>query len=277
MDGENIDIDKNVIQSLDQCRRFTEQGAEYWSARDIQQLLKYSKWSSFEELIERAKQSCVSAGYDKDNHFADGGKMVTLGSSSLRNVKDVALSRYACYLIAMNGDTSKTEIAIAQAYFAGQTYKQELFEQLSEDQKRLMLRDRVKKSHRKLGEAAKNAGVIEYGLFYNAGYRGLYDGLGVDGIKQKKGIPQKDNLLDCIGREELALNDFRLTQTESKLNRNKIKGDAIARETHHEVAREVRNTIKKIGGTMPEDLPREPSIKQLKKPEKPKELPSSST
>jgi DNA-damage-inducible protein D len=272
---ETKQIDTNVIESLDQCRRFTPQGMEYWSARDIQQLLKYSKWSSFEELIERAKQSCATAGYNVDNHFADWGKMVTIGSSSSRNVKDYALSRLACYLIAMNGDTSKIEIATAQAYFTNQTRKQELFEKLSDGEKRVFLRERVKKNVKELNGIAQSAGVIEFGLFHDAGYRGLYGGLGKKEIQKKKSIPEKDDLLDCIGRVELSINDFRLTQTEEKLKRDQIKGDLKARDTHKMVGQEVRNALLKMNSTMPEDLPREESIKKLQKADKKttKELP----
>jgi DNA-damage-inducible protein D len=268
-------IDTNVIQSLDQCRRFTPQGEEYWSARDIYLLLKYSDWRVFEDLIERAKQSCGTAGFTASNHFVMGHKMVTLGSNSQRNVTDYALSRYACYLIAMNGDTSKIEIATAQAYFAIQTRKQELFEQLTDGEKRVFVRERVKKDIKQLNGVAQSAGVTEFGLFHDAGYRGLYGGLGKKEIQKKKGIPENDDLLDCVGRVELSINDFRLTQTEEKLKHEQIKGDLKARDTHKMVAQEVRNALLKMNSTMPENLPREESIKNLQKTDKKiaKELP----
>jgi DNA-damage-inducible protein D len=271
-------LDTNVIKTLDQCRRYTPQGKEFWSARDIYLLLKYSDWRVFEDLIDRAKQACATAGYNDKNHFVIGHKMVALGSNSKRDVTDYALSRLACYLIAMNGESGKIEIATAQAYFATKTRQQEIFDQLPEEEKRVILRERVKKSVKELNGIALSVGVTEFGLFHDAGYRGLYGGLGKKEIQKKKGIPEKEDLLDCIGRYELSANEFRLTQTEQKLVYDNIKGDLSARDTHRKVGKEVRDAIQRIGGKMPEDLPREESIKKLQKANNKhtKELPKGS-
>lgn len=277
MEDNNI-IEQKTKHLLDELKRTTDEGQEFWLAREIQKLLGYSEWRSFsEDAIGRAKSSCASFGGTISNHFVHMHKMVSLGSGSSRNVEDIILSRYACYLIAMNGDPRKPEIAGAQAYFAIQTRKQELFDQLTEAQKRLALRNRVKKANRFLGEAAKGAGVRNWPLFQDAGYRGLYGGLGVRQLKEKKGIPNNEDLLDCIGRMELAENEFRITQTEAKLIRKQIKGDVAARQTHNEVAKVIRKSIQEIGAPVPENLPREVSIKQLQKVTNSlKELPQAS-
>ena len=276
-DKDNAIAMKSTIRTLGNIKRTTNKGVEFWLARELQELLGYSKWDNFKGAIERAKMACASVGDELCHHFADTSNMMALGKGAERKIDDVALTRYACYLIAMNGDPSKPEIAAAQTYFAIQTRKQELSDQQTESQKRLMLRDRVKDANKHLSGAAKEAEVQHWGLFQDAGYRGLYGGLGLNQLKEKKGIPSKEDLLDCVGRAELAANEFRITQTEQQLSRKQIKGDRAARETHREVAQEVRNTIKKIGGTMPEELPRESSIKKLKKLADTKELPPSST
>jgi DNA-damage-inducible protein D len=276
MEDINAIKEQNTIKLMDELKKISDSGKEYWLAREVQEPLGYQAWSTFQDTINRAKQSCASFGANENNHFRHITKMVALGSGASRDIGDIVLSRYACYLIAMNGDPKKPEISAAQAYFAIQTRRQELFDQLTEEQKRIVLRDRVKDSNKSLSDAAKEAGVSNYPLFQDAGYKGLYGGLGVKQLKGKKGISDKNDFLDCIGRMELAINDFRITQTEAKLTRNKISGDYAAREVHKEVGKEVRNTIEKIGGTMPENLPAEPPIKQLKRANKTKELPPSS-
>jgi DNA-damage-inducible protein D len=194
--------------------------------------------------------------------------MMALGKGAERQVEDVALSRYACYLVAMNSDPNKLEVAIAQSYFAVQTRRQELADESANIESRLNLRDRVKDANKFLNSAAKDAGVQQYGLFHDAGYRGLYGGLSLREIKAKKGIDAKNDLLDCINRAELAANEFRITQTEMTLRRESIKGEINARETHKKVGTEVRNTIRKLGGTMPEQLPAVEPIKELEKSKK---------
>jgi DNA-damage-inducible protein D len=252
----------DVFKALDKNRKLTRQGVEYWMGRDIQPLLGYATWENFGNVIKKAMMSCESVGGAVDNHFRETTKMVRIGSGAEGERRDYFLSRYACYLVAMNGDSSKPEVATAQTYFAVQTRRQELEDQLTDDQKRLLLRERVRSVNKQLNGAAKQAGIQNYALFHDAGYRGLY-GMGLSDLKQRKGIPSKEDLLDCAGREELAANEFRITQAEARLNREQIRGQRAAEDTHLTVGKEVRTTIAKLGGTMPEDLPREQNIKQL--------------
>lgn len=256
---ENIN---SIIISLDNAKKFTREGGEYWMGRSIQDILGYDKWDKFENVIRRAMKACESSGINPDNHFLQTGKMVEIGSGAQRPRGDYFLTRYACYLIAMNGDTSKPEVGIAQTYFAVQARKQEIQEQLTDTERRIQLRERVKHANRSLTSTAKKAGVQHYALFHDAGYQGLYE-MGLTHIKAKKGISPKENLLDRAGRTELAANEFRITQTEDKLIREGINKENLAIETHRKVGREVRNVIKKLGGTLPENLPPEESIKKL--------------
>jgi DNA-damage-inducible protein D len=252
----------DIFKALDKNRKLTRQGGEYWMGREIQPLLGYTTWENFRNVIKKAMMSCESVGGAVDNHFRETTKVVRIGSGAEGERQDYFLSRYACYLIAMNGDSNKPEVARAQTYFSVQTRRQELEDQLTDDQKRLLLRDRVRTANNHLNGAAKRVGVQNYALFHDAGYRGLYD-IGVGDLKQRKGISTKEDLLDCAGREELAANEFRITQTEARLSREQIRGQRAAEDTHQEVGKEVRTTIAKLGGTMPEDLPRERNIKQL--------------
>lgn len=266
--------DRRIMDAFDSIKRQTRGAVDYWLARDLQEPLGYTTWRNFSEAIDRARQACESVGGDPSQHFADVSKMVSLGSGSQRAVPDVALTRYAAYLTAMNGDPAKPEIAAAQAYFAVQTRRQEQADALSQADARIELRDRLKENVKALGHAASESGVERFGLFHDAGYRGLY-GMGLSRIKVKKGIAQKEHLFDRAGRAELAANDFRITQTEDKLRREGIMGELNAMKTHQEVGREVRHTIDTLGGVMPEELPAEPSIKKLisAKRKQAKELP----
>lgn len=250
---------------FDSIRSISPYGAEYWSARNLAPLLGYTRWENFEVAIKRAKTACVQVGQTEEDHFRGTTKMVGTGSGAQREIKDYLLSRFACYLIAQNGDPRKPEIASAQAYFATATRQHEIQQLFDEQQKRLQLRERVSENNRKLAEAAHQAGVLSrsFGEFQNAGYEGLYGGLDVEGIKARKGLGKGEEVLDHMGRAELAANDFRITQTEEKLRRERIVGQARAISTHHEVGKKVREAIEEIGGTMPEDLPPEPSIKPL--------------
>lgn len=277
MEGEDIVVRESVIRTLDSIKKIANNGIECWLARDLQELLGYSKWDNFKLAIDKAKMACESVGTISSHHFADISKMVSLGSSAERRIDDVALTRYACYLIAMNGDPSKPEIAAAQTYFAIQTRKQEVSEQLDEAKDRLGLRERVRDANKGLNTAAKDAGVQNYAFFHDAGYQGLYGGLRLSEIKQVKGINPNEDLLDCAGRAELAANEFRITQAELRLRSEQVKGQKEAEETHHHVGKEVRQTIEKLSGIMPENLPPAPSIKKLKRTKKSKELPSSSS
>jgi DNA-damage-inducible protein D len=255
-----------VIDRLKALQKNSAKGIPFWMARDIMDALDYREWRDFREVIERAKVSCEMAGNFSANHFVLMPEMVEIGSSAKRERENFALSKYACYLIAMNGDPSKPEIANAQAYFTEQTYRQEQQDALTEELRRAALRDRVKDANKKLGGAAKEAGVRSamFGVFNDAGYKGLYGGNGSKAIKRLKGISDKDDLLDCIGRAELAANEFRITQTEEKLRIKNIRGEQSAISTHRQVGAEVRNAIRIIGGTMPENLPAAQSIKRIK-------------
>lgn len=252
-----------VIQSLESIKRTAPNGQEYWMARDLSPVLGYSDWRNFKGVLDKAKMACDSSGAYSSDHFVATTDVMTGGKGAQIQRENWYLSRYACYLVAMNGESSKPEVATAQTYFAIQTRRQERFDQLTEDEKRIELRERVRNANRGLAGAAAQAGVQKYGIFHDAGYKGLY-GMGVSAIKSRKNIPPQEDLLDRAGRAELAANEFRITQTEQKLNREKIQGEESAIQTHHDVGMEVRTTIQKIGGTMPEDLPPEASIKKLK-------------
>lgn len=243
----------------------TEDGAEYWFGRDLQELFGYDRWENFQSVIQKAKDSCTTTGQEVNDHFRDVTKMVGIGSGAERSVSDISLSRYACYLLAQNGDPRKPAVAFAQTYFAIQTRRQEIQDQgdtfygpLPEDEKRVFLRDEIKHHNRKLASAAKTAGVempIDFAIFQNAGYQGLYNGLDCAAIRRRKGISKRQDILDHMGSTELAANLFRATQTEEKLTRDKVKGKEAANRTHYGVGREVRQAIANIGGTMPEALP----------------------
>lgn len=257
-------------QIFENIKHINEYGQEYWLARELQPILEYSQWRRFSEAIERAKNACQNSGVSLEEHFADVGKSSPMPNGGERILEDFMLSRYACYLIVMNGDPRKEVIALGQTYFAVKTRQQELidnYEELSEDQKRLAIRAEMKRHNSALADAAHKAGVIEpidYAIFQNNGYMGLYGGLKMQDIKQRKGLKKGQDILDHMGSTELAANLFRATQTEEKLRRENIHGKYEANRTHYEVGRKVRQTIKDIGGTMPEDLPTpDKSIKQL--------------
>jgi len=261
-----------IIKSDDSKKGFealkltNEHGAEYWSARDLQAILGYSQWRRFEDAIKRAITSCEGSGNDHEYHFASAGKMVILGSGSARQVEDYHLSRFACYLIAQNGDPRKAEIAHAQKYFAIQTRKQELSDQAAADIERLELRKQTSEEFKSLSGAAQDAGVQSkmFGVFHDAGYKGLY-GIGSAAIKARKAIPEKDNLLDRMNATELAANQFRMTQTRDKLSRDGVNNQAKAIQVHEQVGKEVRQAIERIGGTPPEKIPPAEHIKEVEK------------
>jgi len=240
---------------------------EYWSARDLQPLLGYNHWRSFEKAIQKAVSSCEQSGNDPAHHFARARKPITGGKGAVQEVPDYHLSRFACYLIAQNGDPRKTEIANAQKYFAIQTRRQELSDAMAADVERLELRKQTSEEFKALSGAARQAGVQSrmFGIFHDAGYKGLYGGLGADAIKARKRIPGKEQLMDRMNTTELAANQFRMTQTRDKLARQGIHNQEQAIETHKEVGREVRDAIKRIGGTLPENLPPAEHIKQVEK------------
>ncbi len=259
-------------QNFENIKHVNEYGEEYWLARELQVVLEYSQWRRFSEAVERAKSACLNSGFDPDDHFADVGKMVEIGSGAVRRVDDIMLSRYACYLIVMNGDPRKQIIAIGQTYFAVKTRQQEIIEhydELSEDQKRLAIRNEIITHNKALAEAAREAGItepVEYAVFQNYGYKGLYGGMDMRAIHAHKGLKKSQKILDHMGSTELAANLFRATQTEEKLRRENVRGRAEANRTHYEVGAKVRETIKELGGTMPEDFPTpDKSIKQIER------------
>ncbi len=250
---------------FESIKQISPYGAEYWSARDLAPLLGYTKWQNFEVAIERATIACKQVGQVVSDHFTEASKAIIGGKGAKQTVKDYLLSRFACYSIAQNGDPRKKEIAAAQAYFIISTRENELAHLLAEQEKRLSLRERVSENNKKLAQAASEAGVLSpnFGLFQDAGYKGLYGGLGIADIKEHKQIDQREDLLDRMGRAELAANDFRITQTEEQLRRESTIGQAKAIQTHHEIGKTVRKAIEEIGGTMPEELEPEPSLKPL--------------
>lgn len=265
-------IEKYSEKTFEEYRHVNEFGRDYWYARDMQRILQYQQWRNFEHVIEKAKRACEGSNNRISDHFADVSKMVELGSGAVREIKDIMLSRYACYLIVQNADPKKEVVALGQTYFAVQTRKQELqeeFDSLDEDQKRLAIRNELKEHNKSLAEAAQQAGVetpLDYAIFQNHGYQGLYGGLGAKQIHQRKGLKKSQQILDHMGSTELAANLFRATQTDEKLRRENIQGKSNANQTHFEVGAKVRQTIKELGGTMPEDLPTpKKSIKQIEK------------
>ncbi len=250
-------------KDFENLKKIDENGVEYWTGRELMPLLGYPKWEKAEEVIARAARACINSGQDVDNHFHRTGKMVKIGLNTVREVVDYKLDRYACYLVAQNGDPNKPEIAIAQTYFAIQTRRQEIFEQLPDTAKRVMIRQEVTDQNKKLFKTAKGAGVTRFGLFNDAGYKGLY-GMPLSDIEQKKGI-KKGELLDRSGSTELAANLFRITQTDEKIKKDKIQGENAASQTHFMVGGKVRQTIKDIGGELPENLPTEKHIREIRK------------
>ena len=243
--------------SFERLKRLNEHGAEYWSARDLQPLLGYAQWRRFEDAIRRAMTSCDESGNKSGHHFAGAGKPIEGGKGAVQLVDDFHLSRFACYLIAQNGDPRKPAIANAQKYFAIQTRRQELSDQEASDLERLELRKQTAEEFKQLSSAARHAGVENrmFGVFHDAGYKGLYGGLGADAIRVYKGIPDEEKLLDRMNATELAANQFRMTQTRDKLSRERIRNQSAAITAHESVGKEVREAIRKIGGTLPEAEP----------------------
>ncbi|MBR1626941.1 MAG: DNA damage-inducible protein D [Bacteroidales bacterium] len=277
----NYSIDDLLKSPFEKIKRISEEGYEYWSARDLSKLLEYTEYRKFLNPINKAMESCKNSGEEVDNNFAQLDEMVEIGSGAEREVEDYRLSRFACYLIVQNADPTKTNVALGQAYFAIKTRQKELLEeeerrliQSEEDSKRLLLREQMREHNKQLADAAKGAGVnepIDYAIFQNFGYKGLYGGLDKQAIHKRKGLKKSQDILDHMGSTELAANLFRATQTEEKLKRENIKGKYNANKTHYEVGQKVRQTIKELGGTMPEDLPTADSIKKLERQKK-KEL-----
>lgn len=271
------DIEESHHKTFEEIRKTTEVGQEFWWARDLQLVLEYGSWGKFANIVEKAAIACENAGQDAEDHFCQVGKMVKIGSGAEREIQDFALSRYACYLIVQNGDPRKPVIANGQTYFAMQTRRQELaddqeFQQLKEDEKRILLRNELKEHNKQLVEAAQQAGVetsYDFAIFQNHGYKGLYGGLDAKGIHIRKGLKKSQRILDHMGSTELAANLFRATQTEEKLRRDEVNSKPQANKTHYEVGKKVRQTIEDLGGTMPEQLPTpDESVKLIERKKK---------
>ena len=267
------EIKKDNETIFENVKHIDEYGNEYWYARELKNILDYKEWRKFEGVIEKAKEACINSEYNIEDHFVGVDKMVKIGSKTERKIKDYKLSRYACYIIAQNGDSRKKIIALAQTYFAIQTRKQELTEKdysmLTEDEKRLYQRSLTKKGNYSLNQAAKKAGVKNFDKFHNAGYKGLYNGETANDIAKRKGLRYREDILDNMGSEELAANLFRITQTESKLKRQNISSENEANNTHYNIGKNIREVIAKNGGTMPEELPTpNKSLKELEKAHK---------
>lgn len=249
--------------TFESIRSVDDAGNEFWSARQLAKVLEYSEYRHFLPVIERAREACRKSSREPADHFEDILDMVGIGSGAKRQLEDVRLSRYACYLIVQNGDPSKPVIATGQTYFAIQTRRQELadneqFARLSEDEKRLAIRNELAQHNKHLAAAAREKGVetgLDYAIFQDHGYRGLYGGLGAKEIHSRKGLKKSQKILDHMGSTELAANLFRATQAEEKLKRDPVHGKQRANQTHFEVGQKVRQTIKELGGTMPEELP----------------------
>ena len=260
-------INETIFESI---KHVDDDGNEYWYARELQKVLEYKRWDKFYNVIESAQVACSISNYNVLDHFSQVGKMVDIGSNTSRNIVDYKLSRYACYLIAQNGDSRKKVIALAQTYFAIQTRKQELLEEeynsLAEDEKRFYQRDLTKKGNSSLNQTAKKVGVKNFDKFHNAGYKGLYNGETANDIAKRKKLRYREDILDNMGSDELIVNLFRISQTNQKLINDNVQGEGNANDVHFNIGKNIREVIAKNGGTMPEDLPTpDKSLKELEK------------
>lgn len=271
----NNEIARYSEETFESIKHVNEYGNEFWYARELQSILEYTEWRNFQKLIEKAQTACENSDMAVDECFVEVNKTSPMPNGGVKLIDDYILSRYACYLIVMNGDPRKEVIAVGQTYFAVKTRQQELidhYDELSEDQKRLAIRKEMKAHNKSLAEAAQKAGVIksyDFAIFQNYGYQGLYGGLGAKEIHARKGLKENEQILDHMGSTELAANLFRATQTDEKLRRENIRGKEKANQPHYEVGRKVRQTIAELGGTMPEDLPTpKKSIRQIESEQK---------
>jgi len=264
---------ENIFETI---KKIDDNGREYWSSRELSEILEYSDYRKFLRVIEKAKVACENSGEVIHNHFVEANEMVQIGSGAERLTDTVYLSRYACYLIVQNSDPTKVVVAKGQTYFAIQTRRQEKTDNLIEDNKRVFLREEMKKHNTSLMKTASTAGVESYAIFQNSGYKGLYGGLTMQDIHTKKKLNKTQKILDHMNSEELAANLFRATQTEAKIKRENIKGQSEANLAHFHVGQKVRNTIASLGGTMPEELPTPDAIgkaqTRIKKSNKVKKL-----
>ena len=272
--NEIIEYNEKIFENI---KHIDEFGKEFWYARELMEALEYLRWDKFNHVINSAKEACNKSKNLIIDHFADVGKIIKVAQGAQRKLADYKLSRYACYLIVQNADPRKESVALGQTYFAIQTRKQEISEkeysELTEDEKRFYQRNLTKKGNFSLNQTAKDAGVKNFDQFHNFGYKGLYNGETADDIAKRKGLRYREDILDNMGSDELIANLFRISQTEQKLKRENIKTEKSANSTHYEVGKEVRNTIEKLGGTMPENLPTpKKSLKELEKEKREKTL-----
>ena len=261
--AQTVDVQASPFERI---RKVNEAGNEYWESRDLAEILEYTQYRNFEAVIEKARLACFNSGHRIEDHFADVSKMIEIGKGGRREIKVTLLSRYACYLAIQNADPNKEIVAQGQTYFAIQTRRQELADESIEDDRRILLREEMRRHNVQLADAAKDAGVIkpiDYAIFQNHGYMGLYGGLKQEDIHRRKGLKKSQKILDHMGSTELAANLFRATQTEEKMRRDEVKGKNAANRTHREVGAKVRQTIQELGGTMPEDLPLADSVKKI--------------
>ena len=267
------EIKEHTEKMFEDIKHIDEEGKEYWLARELQIAFKYKEWRKFDGIINKSITACNNSNINANDQFVQVDKLIQHGKGGMRNIKDYKLSRYACYLIAQNGDSRKKTIALAQTYFAIQTRKQELSEKeysmLTEDEKRFYQRNLTRKGNYSLNVVAMNVGVRNFDKFHNAGYKGLYGGETANDIAKRKKLRYREDILDNMGSEELAANLFRITQTESKLKRDNISSENDANETHYNIGKNIREVIAKNGGTMPENLPTpKKSLKELEKENK---------
>ena len=266
-------MEKTYNKRFEEIKHTDETGMEFWYARELQHVLDYKEWRKFENVIDKAKQSCNNSRISAFDHFVEVDKTIKMPKGAQKKILDYKLTRYACYLIAQNGDSRKGVIALAQTYFAIQTRKQEISEkeyyELTEDEKRFYQRDLTRKGNYSLNQAAKKAGVKNFDIFHNAGYKGLYNGETADDIAKRKGLRYREDILDNMGSDELIANLFRISQTEQKLRRDKTDSEKEANKSHYIIGKNIREVIAKNGGIMPEGLPTpEKSLKQLEKENK---------
>ena len=255
-------LNSTEYKPFEESKQVDENGLEFWYARELQEVLLYTEWRNFTKVLDRAMLACKNSGFVVDDHFVEVNKMIEMPKTATKNVVDYKLTRYACYLIVQNGDPRKEVIALGQTYFAIQTRRAEVadaFNQLDENNKRLVVRGNIKQWNQLLAEAAHNAGVItdeEFAIFQNSGYMGLYDGLTVADIHARKGLTDSEKILDFMGSTEFIANLFRISQTEEKLKRDEAKSAGEANNIHYEVAEKIRIAMVEMGATLPEDLPR---------------------
>ncbi len=271
----NNKLTKKAKATFENIKHIDEDGNEFWMSRDLSLALGYSDYRNFRNVGRKAFEACKNSGINPMDHFVETTDMIIAGKGAERQVNNVKMSRYACYLAVQNADPSKTIVAQAQTYFAIQTRKAEILLDNSplteEEQRRLLLRSEMKKHNSQLAGAAKEAGVTtgkDYAIFQNAGYQGLYNGLTKNDIHDRKGLGKSQDILDHMGSTELAANLFRATQTEEKLRKEEKKGKKNAKKINKEVQTKVRKAIKDMGGTMTENLPVADSIKKLERKEK---------